>query len=62
VNGNQKIVTVETADAKVFEQECNRLANDGYFLKTSNCGFVNSEQYDFCSSWMAIWGNFPDGE
>ena len=56
------IVTVESNDAKEFEDKCNQLREAGYSLKASSCGFVQSEKYDFCSSWMAVWGYFPEGE
>ena len=49
------VVTIETASGKDFETTCAQLHEAGYTMKACNVGFVNSEQYDFCASYMAIW-------
>lgn len=49
------IKTVETNDCDEFERECAKLMAQGYELSSSFCGFVNSAEYDFCSSWQAIF-------
>lgn len=49
------VVTVETADSDIFERRCAELLGAGYKMKTCSCGFVNSESYDFCASWQAIF-------
>ena len=46
---------VETDDKTEFEKECNELVEDGYKLNSSSCGFVNSEAYDFCTIYQAIF-------
>ena len=51
----RKIETVEMSDGDAFAVECERLLSLGYKLETCNCGFVDSEQYDFCASYMAIF-------
>lgn len=52
------VVTLDYSVAAEFEKECQRLVNDGYRLHSSSCGFVQSPEYDFCGSWMAV---FVDG-
>ena len=49
------VVVVESADMHEFERECLQLFEDGYRLDSSSCGFVNSEEYDFCQSYQAIF-------
>lgn len=52
--GNIKIVNVSDEDE--FIERCNDiLKDDDYRLSSSYCGFANSEAYDFCDSWMAIF-------
>ena len=49
-----KIKVVESSDMNKFENEVNELLKDGYSISSTSCGFVNSENYDFCSSYQAI--------
>jgi len=49
-----QIKVVEDGDINKFEVKVNDLLNDGYSILSTNCGFVNSEQYDFCSCFQAI--------
>lgn len=49
------IVTVSERGQVEFEAYCQGLYEDGYILSSSSCGFVNSESYDFCDSWQAIF-------
>lgn len=48
------IRVVEFNDKDKFEAEVNDLLNDGWKLISTNCGFANSEEYDFCSVYQAI--------
>jgi len=48
------IKTVSKSIQGEFEDEVNSLLEDGFILSSSDCGFVNSESYDFCESWQAI--------
>jgi hypothetical protein len=50
----QQIKVIESADCDEFERDVNDLLSNGYRVLSSNCGFVNSEKYDFCSSYQAI--------
>lgn len=52
---NEKVVVIHETDAKDFEKECNYYLNKGYKLSSSYCGFVQSESYDFCGSYHAIF-------
>ena len=49
-----EIKTVGTCDGKEFERQINLLLQDGYKILSTNCGFLNTEKYDFCGSWQAI--------
>lgn len=49
-----KIVTVSTSKQGYFEDTVNDYLEEGYKILSSNCGFVNSEAYDFCDNWQAI--------
>ena len=51
---NDKIKVIEMSDLVKFEFEVNSLLEDGYKISSTNCGFVNSERYDFCGSYQAI--------
>jgi hypothetical protein len=48
------VVTVEESQAGVFEDVCSDLIDKGYKMVSSSCGFLNSEEYLFCSFYMAI--------
>ena len=45
---------VETSDKDEFERESSKLIGLGYKISSSNCGFLNSERYDFCPYYQAI--------
>jgi len=47
-------IVVEWSSASDFEDEVNALLKDGYTVLSSNCGFIDSENYNFASSFMAI--------
>ena len=49
------VLTVDVTAPKEFEAECAQLCEAGYRMASCNVGFVNSEQYDFASSYMAIF-------
>lgn len=49
------VVAVELTDSDEFEKRCAELVSQGYKLSSSCCGFANSEAYNFCSSWQAIF-------
>jgi len=52
---NRSIVTVEDSQGANFEVKCQALVKRGYKLVCASCGFVNSEQYDFCDSFQAVF-------
>lgn len=49
------VEVVESADPNDFTKRCSSLMRKGYKMHSSNCGFVNSEEYSFCSSYQAIF-------
>lgn len=49
-----KIVTVSANKQGYFEDQVNEYLQEGYKLSSSNCGFINSEAYDFVDVWQAI--------
>jgi len=48
------IQVIEESDSKVFEDKVNSLLMNGWEILSTSCGFVNSEQYDFCGNYQAI--------
>lgn len=56
LSANKKpVIAVDESDANKFESQCAILVNAGYTLNSSSCGFVNSAEYDFCSSYHAVF-------
>ena len=49
------VVVVNESANKIFEAECKKLIAGGYVLNSSSCGFVDSEEYDYCNVWNAIF-------
>lgn len=50
----QEIKCIESSDCDKFQDEVNNYLLDGWKISSTYCGFVQSEQYDFCSSYHAI--------
>ena len=48
------IKTIAESSQGQFEKMINDYLSDGWILLSSNCGFINSEQYDFQHLWQAI--------
>ncbi len=51
----KQLVIVEKNLSLDFEKECNILLAQGYILQSSSCAFINSNDYNFVSVWMAIF-------
>lgn len=49
-----KIKVVNLTDESDFEKEVNRLLDWGYQISSTSCGFVNSEEYEFCTNFQTI--------
>ena len=49
-----KIEVVNIADEGEFESVVNAFLEEGYTISSTSCGFINSENYDFCTSFQAI--------
>ena len=49
------LCVVNESQETVYESKCQELIRLGYRLVAANCGFVDSEQYDFCSSYQAVF-------
>ena len=50
----EKIKVINRADEDEFEKEVNKYLLQGYKMSSTACGFINSELYDFCTSFQAI--------
>ena len=50
----EEIKILESADKDIIEKKVNELLSQGYKISSTSCGFVQSEIYDFCSSYHAI--------
>lgn len=50
-----KVEIVDTCNGMRFKEKCEALLNAGYEMKSCSCGIVQSEEYDFCSSYMAVF-------
>lgn len=55
IESGQLIIVIEHSDPSSFEEDCNLLAGKGYTISSSSCGFVDSANYDFCSSYQAVF-------
>jgi len=53
-NSDTIIEVVETSDPDKYKAQMNKLLAEGYRISSTSCGFVNSEQYDFCGMYQAI--------
>ena len=51
----KNLITVSESNQSAFEVICNELIGKGYILKSSSCGFVQSDHCNFCDCWMAIF-------
>jgi len=50
----KEIVTISRSDEDQFTKDVNELLVLGWEILSTSCGFVDSEQYDFCGSYQAI--------
>ena len=50
----KEVVTISRSDEDQFTKDVNELLVLGWEILSTSCGFVNSEQYDFCGSYQAI--------
>lgn len=55
MNDAKPVVVVESGNEKEFEGRCDELIQEGYEMKAASCGFLNSEAYNFSSSYQAIF-------
>ena len=53
-NNKRKIKVVNLVDENDFEKEINQLLELGYQISSTSCGFIDSKEYDFCTSFQAI--------
>lgn len=51
---NQEIKALNLTDETEFENIVNGFLAEGWKISSTSCGFVNSENYDFCTSFQAI--------
>jgi len=51
----KKVVVIEENEGGCFEDKCEDLLSKGYEMKACNCGFANSENYDFCAIYHAVF-------
>jgi len=49
-----KIEVINLSSESEFEKYVNGRISEGYKISSTNCGFVNSESYDFCACYQAI--------
>ena len=57
----KQIKVITSSDKSGFEEEINNLLLDKWEILSTSCGFVNSEQYDFCESFQAVMINNNSG-
>lgn len=62
INRGFPIIVLELGDPEKFERQGELLISRGYRLHSSSCGFVQSERYDFCSSYHGIFLKSRDME
>ena len=49
-----RVLVVDESQADGFERRCASLLEKGYKMAACSCGFIPSEQYDFCLSLQAV--------
>lgn len=49
------VIVIDEYDDKKFENKCKNLLNKCYEMKACSCAVVQLEEYDFCSSYKAIF-------
>jgi len=59
---NYDVKTVDVCNRDVFEKACKDYLNDGYVMKSCSCGFIPSDEYNFCASYMAVFVKEGDNE
>jgi len=52
----KQIKVIEESNKDTFEKAVNVLVNNDYKILSTNCGFVNSKEYDFSPLYQAILG------
>lgn len=50
----QKIEVVHCTDASDFVVGVQKLLDESWRISSTNCGFVDSAEYDYCCSYQAI--------
>ena len=48
------VIVIDESSAEEFARLIDESILKGYKINSTNCGFVNSEKYDFCASYQAI--------
>lgn len=56
-NFKNKIKVIYETEPELFEKKVNELLEQGYCILSSSCGYKNSEEYNFCSTYQAILQN-----
>lgn len=54
VKVEQQIKVLNITDETEFESTVNTYLEDDWKISSTSCGFINSENYDFCTSFQAI--------
>lgn len=49
-----KIKVINMTDEDEFQETVNDFLGKGWVISSTACGFINSETYDFCTSFQAI--------
>jgi hypothetical protein len=52
---SRPVITINESSEVEFERHCEKLVASGYKLVTASCGFADSEKYDYCGVWMAVF-------
>ena len=48
------VIVVEESDKDIFETKVNKYLLEGYKILSTNCGFIDDDQYNYCSVLQAI--------
>lgn len=51
---SQEVKVLNITDETEFETNINSYLKEGWKISSTSCGFINSEAYDFCTSFQAI--------
>ena len=54
IDSGLPVILLNECDEPTFEAECKLLIDSGYIISSTNCGFIDSEEYNYSPVLQAI--------